>query len=324
MAGDAHYDLLGIYAQHNTVLDEKWELLLGVRWSYALLSADDVDVPGDASTRDNLSDNWNAVTGSVRLLHKPTPTLRLFAGWSQGFRAPNLSDTTRFDIARSNEVETPATDLDPEFYNSFEVGGRYDDGVFQFQGTGWYTLARDQISRFRTGVIIDGSPEVAKDNVGDGWYAGFELEGAWALSTFGWDDWQLYGYLDYVDGRIDQLNNAGVEVHERPKAMPPPTGLVGLRWRDPLEERGAEAFVRLAYHVNESRFTDPDRNNTHRIPLAGLPGYAVVGLRGWYRLNEYFLASLAIENVGDVDFRIMDSGLQEPGTNVILTLQAEF
>jgi hemoglobin/transferrin/lactoferrin receptor protein len=324
VAGEADYDLLGIYAQHNTVLSDQLELLLGLRWSYALLSADDVDVPGDLSTRDNLSDNWNSVTGNVRMLWKPSATVRLFGGWSQSFRAPNLSDTTRFDAARTNEVEIPATGLDPEFYNTFEVGTRFDDGVFQFEGAAWYTLARDQISRFRTGRVINGQAEVSKANVGDGWYAGFELEGAWTLSTFGWEDWQLYGFFAYVDARIDQINDAGVEVHDRPKAMPPPNGVVGLRWQHPVKELGAEIYSQMAYHVHESRYTEPDRNNTQRIPPNGLPGWATVNVRGWYRIHESVMVSAALENLNDVDYRIMDSGLQEPGRNLIVTVQLDF
>ncbi|MEE9127514.1 MAG: TonB-dependent receptor, partial [Planctomycetota bacterium] len=140
----------------------------------------------------------------------------------------------------------------------------------------------------------------------------------------GWDDWQFYGNFSYVDGRIDQINNAGTEIHDRPKGMPPPMGMVGLRWEDPVEELGVEVFTQMAYHVSDSRYTDPDRNNIQRIPPGGVPGWATVNLRGWYQINENLTASVALENLNDQDYRIMDSGLQAPGRNLIVTFQVDF
>jgi len=218
----------------------------------------------------------------------------------------------------------PATGLTPEKYYSFEVGGRVEDGNVALQVTGYYTIVRDQIARFRTGNTVNGAPEVSKANIGDGWIAGFEIEGAWTLTDLGCPNTELYGFVDYVDGRIDQLNNAGTEIEDRLPKTPPPSGLVGLRWRHPQREFGAEVFARVAYHVNPSRYTQADRNNTQRIPPDGLPGYAAFGIRSWFEFDEHLTASIAIENITDADYRVMDSGLQEPGTNLIMTLQSRF
>ncbi len=326
VAGDASYDLLGVYAQYDLPVSVNFDLLAGLRWSYAAVDAHDVDVPGDSVVFDDVEDDWSAVTGSLRGVYKPSATWRFFGGLSQGFRAPNLADTTRFDVARSGELEVPAFGLEPEHYSSFELGARYDDGEWAGNLTGWYTLARDQISRFRTGKTVGGLPEVSKSNVGDGWYAGIELAGEVNLSVASdhlADIW-LFGWADYVDGRIDQIDSTGKQIEDRPKAMPPASGTLGLRWLHPSGESGVELFTRMAYHIDPSRYTEADRNNTQRVPADGLPGYAVYGLRGWTELREDIVLSLAIENLTDVDFRVMDSGVMEPGMNVILTLQAGF
>ncbi|NRB27729.1 MAG: TonB-dependent receptor, partial [Roseibacillus sp.] len=91
-----------------------------------------------------------------------------FVGISQGFRAPNLSDLTRFDVARSGIVEKPNTDLDPERFVTYEAGSH-------FRGEGWrvsaayhFTRVYDLIMRFQTGNTVDGLDEVEKDNLGDG------------------------------------------------------------------------------------------------------------------------------------------------------------
>lgn len=326
VAGDADYDLVGVFAQYELPVADSLDVVGGVRWNYARVDAKDVDVPGDSVVFDNVSDDWNAVTASLRALWKLADEVRVFGGFSQGFRAPNLADTTRFDVGRSGEQEVPATGLDPELYYTFEVGGRYDDGTVTGNATLWTTIARDQISRFRTGNTVGGLPEISKSNVGDGYYAGFELEGSVGLELLSesLDEWTAFGFFDWVTGKIDQVLASGQEIEDRPKALPPPTGMAGLRWLHPEQDRGVEVFTRMAYHVNPSRYTEADRNNTQRIPPGGLPGWATVNIRGWMDVTENLTVSLAVENLTDVDYRIMDSGLNEPGANVIMTVQADF
>lgn len=324
VAGDADYTMLGAFAQYDVPLGSEFDLLAGARYTHVEMDAKDVDVPGDSVTFNNVEEDWDAITGNVRLLWKAEERVRVFTGLSQSFRAPNLSDTTRFDVGRSGEQEVPASGLDEEQYLTFELGGRFDDGKLAVGLTGYYTDVKDQIGRFRTGNIINGLPEVSKSNVGDGYYAGFELEGSYDLADLGFEQWSLFGFVDYVDGRIDQLTTSGQIVEDKAGALPPLTGMLGVAWRDEEDRRGFEAYTRLAYHIHSEDYSTADGQNPERIPPDGLPGYAVVGLRGWVEVCPKVLASLAVENLADLDYRIMDSGMNELGTNVMLTLQAKF
>ena len=82
---------------------------LGGRYEYAQADADSVEDPltGDAMS---VSGDWDDMVGSARLLYylDDHELWNVFAGILQGFRAPNLSDLTRFDSARTDEVETPS------------------------------------------------------------------------------------------------------------------------------------------------------------------------------------------------------------------------
>lgn len=326
VAGDAEYDLAGAFVEDTIDVTASTEVTAGMRYQYVNLSADDVAVSG-VTAIDHVSDHWHAVTGSLRTIQRLGEHTRVFAGASQSFRAPNLSDTTRFDIGRTNEREIPSTDLDPEYYTTLEIGARYQDATVEGSATAYYTWARDQIGRVRTGATnANGEFLVTKDNVGDGWYAGFEVEGAVHLDGVCecLTDWSAFGWFDYVDARIDQVNSAGTSIHDRPSAVPPPTGRVGLRWAAPSGKAGFEAFTQLAYHVKPSRYTEADAQNTSRIPPQGLPGYAVIGLRGFFTVEPQTTVALAIENLGDVDYRIMDSGVNEPGVNAVLTVETRF
>jgi len=166
---------------------------------------------------------------------------------------------------------------------------------------------------------------VTKANLGDGWLAGFEVCGSMALTCVGFDEWSVFGFIDYVNGEVDAIGNSGQPLNnEKVSGLPPLTGLLGARWENPSGRTGGELFSRMAYHKHPGSYSNDDRNDPQRVPPGGLPGYATLNLRGWHKISERFTASLAIENLTNVDYRILGSGLNEPGTNVIVTLSSRF
>ena len=88
----------------------EWGILVGLRGNYAAVDAGEIE------------DDWSALVGSIRASWLGVEGLNVYGGVSQGFRAPNLSDLTRLDSARTNEIEVPSPGLDPERTTSFEVG----------------------------------------------------------------------------------------------------------------------------------------------------------------------------------------------------------
>ncbi len=132
------------------------ELTPGVRYTRAMLDADRVldPVSGAVTSR---ADDWDSAVGSLRALAPLGAAGRqaVFAGVSQGFRAPNLSDLTRLDAARSTEIETPVDDLDPERFVSAEIGARYEGGRLMGELAAYYTWIEDMVVRAPTGEIVD-------------------------------------------------------------------------------------------------------------------------------------------------------------------------
>ena len=165
VADDATYDLVDVYLQDALDLTPSLQLLLGTRFAYARADADSVREPG-TNNRIGLRDDWNALVSSGRVVWNPWGSndhdailsrsapegLRLYGGVSQGFRAPNLSDLTRFDTARSDEFEIPATGLSPEDYISYEVGAKWRSPQASAEVAYFYTDIDDQILRFPPGT----------------------------------------------------------------------------------------------------------------------------------------------------------------------------
>ena len=319
VADDATYDLVGVFVQDTAALfGGALEATPGVRYTYAALDADRVldPVSGAVGAR---SDDWDSVVGSLRLLAPLGAERRhaVYGGLSQGFRAPNLSDLTRLDAARSGEIETPVDDLDPERFVSAELGARYDDGRRSAEIAGYYTWIEDLIVRAPTGETVDELQEVTKKNAGEGYVAGVELTLGWQVA----EDWHLRLSGSWMEGQADAYPTSDpLAVRDYVSRLMPLTGQAAVRWQPAGEAYWLEAVVDAAEKAD--RLSADDERDTQRIPPGGTPGYAVLTLRGGATVRDDLHLTVALENVADEDYRIHGSGVNEPGRNLVV--QAEW
>jgi len=319
VADDSTYDNLGAYLQNTIPLHDQVDLILGGRYTYIRADAGQYEDPetGDESF---MSDHWNDLAGSARLLYRVLPEqgVTLFAGVSQGFRAPNLSDLTRLDTARSNEIETPSINLDPEQFIAYETGVMVEGDRTLLSASYFYTDISDMIVRTPTGRTIDGDEEVTKKNAADGYVHGIELAGAYEFT----EDWTLWGNLTWMDGKVDSYPTSDPEVKREPiDRLMPLTATTGVRW-NPSSPFWIETLVTMADKQDD--LSSRDQEDTQRIPPGGTPGYAVFTVRGGYQLTDQFRVSAAVENIGDVNYRIHGSGLNEPGRNLVVAAEYSF
>jgi hemoglobin/transferrin/lactoferrin receptor protein len=326
VADNSLYGMLGVFIQDRIQPAEWVEIIAGGRYNHIHAQADDGDIdpdPADAIAFDDLSEDWDALVGSGRAIFHPIEWLSPFAGVSQGFRAPNLSDLTRFDIARSGEVETPATDLDPEYFLTYEGGLILRGARWRFQGAYYYTDVRDLITRFRTGDVIDGLPEVTRDNIGDGHVHGVDLWGEWDfvdLEERG--RFSIFGNFTWVEGEIDAMNDAGdIEDAYIDKGQPT-SFLAGLRWRHATRPTWIEATYR--HVLRQDHLSPGDKLDTQRIPPGGTPGYHLLGIRGSWSVIDSLRLFAGVENITDSDYRVHGSGVNGPGTSFVGGLDARW
>lgn len=318
VADDASYDLLGVYAERQLPLGERWELIGGVRYTEARLDANRVADPVNGGVM-QLADDWSDGVGSLRLRYSLNEGSQIYGGISQGFRAPNLSDMTRLDTARTNEIETPVRSLDPEKFVSYEIGYRLAASRASAQIAFYYTDVDDLIVRTPTGAIVDGSLEVTKKNSSGGFTKGLELDGTWDFS----DRLSLLGGFAWMDGEIDTYPTSDpMLVREPIDRLMPITTLVGLRWNAASGRNWVESTVVHAEDADE--LSTRDQGDTSRIPPGGTPGYTVLNLRSGWELNRTLTLSAAVTNLTDQNYRVHGSGLNEAGRNFIVTLDARF
>lgn len=317
---NADYHLGGVYLQDQIALSDSLELTLGVRYTYAEA---DIGRAADPDTGDIISihDSWHNVSGSARLLWNvdSQKKLKFFTGISQGFRAPNLSDLSRFDIARSGELEVPSPGLDAEEYILTEAGVRWDSENISVSLAYFYTDITDMIVRAPTGRTIDGSAEVEKRNAGDGYVQGIEFGMNWQFTP----DWSFYGTVAWQDGQVDGFPTSSARSVEEPVSrLLPFTGLAGLRYDNPSRRWWLEGNVQITDRAD--RLSAGDRADTQRIPPGGTPGYTLATVRGGWRATDNLTLTAGVENIFDEDYRIHGSGVNEPGVNFIFGAELRF
>jgi hemoglobin/transferrin/lactoferrin receptor protein len=320
IADDSTYDMAAVYVQNEIDATEWLEFITGARYTFVAVNAGRFENP-TTTTATTLSDNYDSLVGSGRfVLHLDHDEhWNAFGGVSQAFRAPNLSDLTRLDTARSNEIETPAPSLAPENYLSYEVGLKTEYEQFFAQASWFWTEVDGMIIRQPTGVVIDGNREVTKRNSGDGFIQGFEAEGNWRFT----DNFTLWGSLAWLDGEVDGYpSSAPVLVREPITRMMPLTTQVGLRWDSAKRDFWIEGVVLNAEDATE--LSASDRADTQRIPPSGTPGYTTLSLRSGYKLSHGITMTAVLDNVTDEDYRVHGSGINEAGLNFIFGLEWRF
>ncbi len=322
LAADADYDLAGAFAQNTVTLwDGAADLVLGARYTYARADARRVEDPATGEPI-SLDERWDALTGSARLLVPLTADRRhvVYAGLSQGFRAPTIHDLTSFGVARSDEIEIPAPDLDNEEFLTYEIGWKSRTRDWVIQLGYYYTQIDGLIVKTATGRERDGFREVTKSNAGDGYVQGAEASLRWR----GHPQWSAWLSGSWQEGKADVFTSAGEKTRERDyiSRVMPPTAHAGVRWQNVTGAYWLEAAGDFA--AKADRLSDGDRRDTQRIPPGGTPGYAVAALRAGVMATRDLTVTLSIENLFDEDYRIHGSGVNEPGRNWIVTAQWHF
>jgi hemoglobin/transferrin/lactoferrin receptor protein len=320
VADDATYDLAGVYIQDAFDVGEKLTFTLGGRFNYAAADADSVRDPV-TNQKISIDDDWSSLVGSLRFTYDISPEdVNLFGGVSQGFRAPNLSDLSRFDSARSNEFEIPAPDLDPEYYLNYELGVKVQREKTSVQTSAFYTDIEDQILRVPTGNVNGaGQTEITKANVGDGYIWGLELGSAYRFVR----DWTVFGNATYMEGKVDTFpTSAPVVEREYIDRLMPFTAQLGFRWDEPDGVFWSEIIG--VYADDADRLSTRDEQDTQRIPPGGTPSYTVVDLRGGWSVRPDVELLVAVENLFDEDYRVHGSGSNAVGRNFVFSVSFHF
>ena len=313
VADDASYDLLGVFVQDQIDFGSRVHVTLGGRWTHARVDAGRFGTAAARST----SDEWQNLSGSVRFLIDLDENDRwqVYGGLTQSFRAPNLSDLTRSDVAQTGQTEVPAPGLSPEYYLTYELGVKAQTETLSASMGYFFTQIDSMIVRRPTGV----PNQVSKANGGDGYMQGFEAAANWQMNP----NWSVFGHVAWVEGDADQFIGLTTVMRREPLGkVTTLTGRGGVRWQSTSKKVWTE-LVALAYG-EAARLNVADQLDTSRVPANGTTSFWLVTLRGGWQVNDHLTLTAGVENLLNQNYRFHGSGSNEPGLGVNLGAVVKF
>lgn len=320
---DATYESIGAFVQNQYQLSKSLELTAGLR--HNRIRADINRYEDPATKKESALDKVFAATvGSLRGSYdlREGDSSKFFFGVGQSFRAPNLSDLTRFDLARSSEVEIPSPNVQPERYVSYEVGSRLGDSRnWQLEGWVFRTQIENMIIKSQTGEKTPDGKRfyVTKKNSGTGYVQGAEVDGFYRVNPH----YLVGGNYTFQWGELESYPTTSSEKKLEPLSRVMPATLnLNARYEGANDGYWAEVIYTLVR--KQDRINSGDQLDSERIPPGGSPGYKTYGLRAGGVLFADTRLGLAWENILDEDYRVIGSGVNEPGRNFIVTLDARF
>lgn len=289
------------------------------------------DVPG-------LGDIDYAASGGVgsAALRLIAPSWMAYASFTQGFRAPNLQETTTLGDTGST-FEVPNADLGPERSNSVELGARARLAKLELHGAVWASLLGDAIdsrevdpSEFADFGIDAGAvgskPVRQRVNAARATLFGAQLAARLRLGAL-----QPWARVAWMQGDVEKDDGTTVPY----RRIPPLSGAAGLRW-----QRGdlmLEVFGRFAAaqdRLNPSDESDlricadPDKpGSTYKDSgkdCAGTPAWADVGVRSGYAFGRNLRLDVVARNLLDQNYRVHGSGFDAPGIGGSVALSGRF
>ncbi|WP_409050021.1 TonB-dependent siderophore receptor [Agrobacterium vitis] len=266
---------LGIYAQEQLTLDDRWILTLGGRYDYVNTTADYLS-PGtnsDYFSKAGSSDNntSEAFTKRIGLSYKITPELAAYANYSTSFQPLVTPTANGYSVSGS---------LKPQEGEQYEIGLKYKPDSFD----ALFTVALFDITQ--TNVPSNVTP-ILQRQIGKVGVRGVEVEGKVALN----DRWNMTLAYSYWDAEIKE-DGTGGNAGNRPERVPRNTAsawvdytIPGDGWRGDLTLGGGVRYVGSSYG---------DSANTVKVDA-----YTVVDAMASYKVTENVTFAINAKNLFD-------------------------
>ena len=223
--------------------------------------------------------------------------------------------------------KVPILKLDPEKFLQAELGIRGGAGSWEWQTSYYYTWIKDMIVR---SPIESGKSDVLKSN-GDGLIQGVELELGyqWTPSwksdlSFSWMDGEVEQSLDNNATGTVAINGRNYSPVKRATTRLMPVQVKFTTQFKPVRSNWSSALSFLAVSKADD-LSLKDATDITRIPSNGTIVVTFWPIfTGNYDISDSSSISLALENIGDVDYRVHGSGLNGAGRNFILSCSIIF
>lgn len=310
-----------LYAQHQyPLIKNKLFLRDGLRLNYVDLYARFLDKSFFPFPFDEAKQQSWAWSGSLGLRYTPMHELAVNLYASTGFRAPNVDDLGKvFESAGGMYLIVPNPQIDPEYTYNLDLGLEVKPRSWLKLGVnGFHTWLRDIIvvDAFRWGnqdsLLYQGVQTAifANQNKARGYIYG----GSAALEARLHPEVVLESMIQYQKGRYMQDQGQYLPLDH----ISPVFGQTSLSWEKNRWQ--AVLYVRYQGWKRLHEYSPSGEDNLKYATPLGTPAWHTLNLRLGYQIHTSVSAQIALENIGDQNYRSFSSGISGPGRNLLLTL----
>jgi hemoglobin/transferrin/lactoferrin receptor protein len=269
-------------------------------------------------------DNFS-VTGNLGLVYLPTEEFRIAAGFSSGFRNPNIDDLARiFESSTAlKRIVMPNPDLKPEYTYNFDIGiTQLIAEKIKFDITGFYTLFRNAISL--SPFQLNGEDSIVYNGVQSAVYANRNNKKA---NMYGFNGnikvdftnrFSFFGTVTYTYGRFKKEDGSKLPQDH----IPPVYGKTSVAYNH--EKISTEAFVLFNGWKRIKNYNLDGEDNQQYATPDGMPSWMTLNWRNSISISKKAQLQFTIENILDRNYRYFASGFSAPGRNYVVSLRGTF
>lgn len=244
---------------------------------------------------------------NVSLMWQGIQDLTLRAGFSQGFRAPNLQEKYIISNMGGGTI-SPNPDLKPEKSNTWELGARYYAHGLSLDVTGFYTVANDYIASIADGPKISHYENVSKAKThGVEFSAGYDLP---------------FGFTPYVDVTWMKREFDNNKYKTWKTGTPEWTGRTGVRALYPVNDSLdiiGDAYIRFASKNEE----ESGEKRTIYSNDAWTTANAMLGVK--FGSEKQYAVVGEVLNIFNEKYAIgTGTAIYEPGVHANIKVSVEF
>ncbi|BFM15913.1 TonB-dependent hemoglobin/transferrin/lactoferrin family receptor [Maricurvus nonylphenolicus] len=305
----------GIFLQDQiSLLNDKLSLVAGLRYD-SFTAEPETDSVYTTEFDDHDSDKWTARLGGV---YKITDNHSVFAQYSQGFKAPDLTQLYREDTSTvvRGYVTLANPNLKPEESDSFEIGFRTNGNWGNAEIAAFYNDYDNFIdSTINPDVAYPnpffgmfGGPTTDVDefiykNTDEATIKGVELRAALWLDELiqAPSGTSLNISIAYADGE----GKSEGESNEPIDSISPLKGVFGLNYDSPDNSWGSTLNWTLASEKESSDVTELESSGVI-YEQATTSGYGILDLTAYYNVNENLSIKGGIYNLTDKEYTLWE------------------
>ncbi len=323
----SEYILSGVFAQLDQLISEELSMEYGLRYSHIF-----ANIPFEGVNTDRKYDPYKAdygqLTGSIGITYELNSEVVFLSNISSGFRAPNVSDLSEVGIRRSDQFQTPNTNLKPEKTGNFDLGFQYQNDLFHTELFAFWLHYFDKITRVNTGNLVNEFGEGITTNEEPGTnnvYNEVTNENANSLDLLGVEFRGDYTINEWLESGLtftytwgDLTNENGTK--EPADRVPPANGVFYIDYH-PTNRVSIRPQARYAF---AHRRISPGEIGDIRISQNGTDGFVNLQILANFQARDNLSLKIIADNLSDSAYREHASSLDGMGRNVTFSLSFTF